>query len=155
MYKSFALLSLMPLVCCPCLNTSADMYLLQEYYTSGFLSLQAAIDGYVLGLSTAHEAALGPLGTTIPVAPDSPFVQSEPQYWTAWGAAFPTAAYDHNQFYDAVGPMLGLVLCLSLLFPLSMLVRGIVEVRLRSAYMNDNLSCMVPPLGQRRACRDA
>ena len=40
----------------------------------------------------------------------------------------PTGSYVHNNFYAAVGPLLGLVLCLSLIFPLSMLVRGIVEV---------------------------
>ena len=33
---------------------------LQEYYTSGFLSIQAAIDGYVLGLNAETETSLGP-----------------------------------------------------------------------------------------------
>ncbi len=30
-----------------------------------------------------------------------------------------------NPFYDAVGPMLGLVMCLSMVFPLAMLIRGV------------------------------
>ena len=33
---------------------------LQEYYTSGFLSIQAAIDGYVLSLNAETESSLGP-----------------------------------------------------------------------------------------------
>lgn len=33
------------------------------------------------------------------------------------------AAYDHNRFYDAVGPMLGLLMALCLVYPLSMLIR--------------------------------
>ena len=72
----------------------------QEYYTSGFLSIQSAIDGYVLHLGASREASLGPLAATSP--DDSSAVQPpQRQYWTLWGAAFPTAAYDHNQFYDA------------------------------------------------------
>ncbi|KAK9829531.1 hypothetical protein WJX72_006343 [[Myrmecia] bisecta] len=92
----------------------------KQYLTSGFLSIQAAIDGYVLGQSHLHEASLGPL----PVQPsDDPSANS----WVEWGAVFPTAAYHHNRFYDAVGPMLGLLMCLCMVFPLSMLVRGVVE----------------------------
>lgn len=33
------------------------------------------------------------------------------------------AAYNHNRFYDAVGPMLGLLMALSLVYPLSQLIR--------------------------------
>lgn len=42
---------------------------------------------------------------------------------------FPTSEYEHNDFYDAVGPILGLLMSLSLVYPLSMLVRGLVEER--------------------------
>ena len=91
--------------------------MVQEYYTSGFLSLQAALDAEVLRLPSDKEASFGPL---------SPI--GSQQTWTQWGAAMPTGSYVHNNFYAAVGPMLGLVLCLSLIFPLSMLVRGMVEV---------------------------
>lgn len=43
------------------------------------------------------------------------------------GAAMPTSAYNHNRFYDAVGPMMGLLMGLCMVFPLSMLIRGVVE----------------------------
>lgn len=33
-----------------------------------------------------------------------------------------------RRFYDAVGPLMGLLISMSVLFPLAMLVRGIVEV---------------------------
>lgn len=97
---------------------------LQEYYTSGFLSLQSAIDAHILGLSATLETSL----STGPNASLS-FTPPPPQYWTTWGGVFPTAEYEHNDFYDAVGPMLGLLMSLSLVYPLSMLVRGIVEER--------------------------
>ena len=46
--------------------------------------------------------------------------------------AFFVGTHEHEcnerQRMQAVGPLLGLVLCLSILFPLSMLVRGMVEV---------------------------
>lgn len=96
----------------------------QEYYTSGFLSLQSAIDAYTLGLPASLEASLD----TGPGDSDAP-LPAAPQLWTAWGGVFPTSEYDHNDFYDAVGPMLGLLMSLSLVYPLSMLVRGIVEER--------------------------
>lgn len=97
---------------------------MQEYYTSGFLSLQSAIDAYTLGLPSSLEASLqtGP-------GESETLLSAPPQLWTIWGGVFPTAEYVHNDFYDAVGPMLGLLMSLSLVYPLSMLVRGIVEER--------------------------
>lgn len=44
-----------------------------------------------------------------------------------WAAPFPVRAYSHNSFYDSVGPLLGLVMCLSYLYPLGMLIKGLVE----------------------------
>ena len=99
---------------------------MQEYYTSGFLSLQSAIDAYTLGMPASLEASLDTGSGDSP----SP-APAAPQAWTAWGGVFPTAEYVHNDFYDAVGPMLGLLMSLSLVYPLSMLVRGVVEERER------------------------
>lgn len=48
---------------------------MQEYYTSGFLSLQAAIDAYTLGLPASLESSLdtGPalLITPLPAPPQA------------------------------------------------------------------------------------
>ena len=62
---------------------------------------------------------------------------------------FPTAEYEHNDFYDAVGPMLGLLMSLSLVYPLSMLVRGLVEERekrLKETMCIMGLQGLPPPL---------
>ena len=59
---------------------------LQEYYTSGFLSIQAAIDGYVLGLTAETETSLGPF----PAAAQNGTLRLRPQsaqqeLFTEWG----------------------------------------------------------------------
>ena len=64
----------------------------KEYLTSGFLSIQAAIDGYVLGLPSSESTSLGPLNTST----GSP----AGRLYTEWSSVFPTAQYDYNDFYD-------------------------------------------------------
>ncbi|KAG0616755.1 hypothetical protein M758_5G140000 [Ceratodon purpureus] len=81
----------------------------KHYYTSGFLSLQDAINGYVL--QRVAKQNLSELLTHEPV----------------WGAPFPTAARTRNRFYHKVGPLLEIMLCLTALYPLGMLVKGMVE----------------------------
>ena len=82
--------------------------LLQEYYTSGFLSLQAAIDAYVLGLGlpAALDTSLVPLsghgGARANATGGEGAQGSAPANltaWTEWGAVMPTSAYTHNDFY--------------------------------------------------------
>ena len=74
---------------------------LQEYYTSGFLSLQAAIDAYTLGIPAQLEASLDVSlpGTTTAAAGGTAGANGGP--FTEWGVVFPTAEYEHNDFYDA------------------------------------------------------
>ena len=74
---------------------------MQEYYTSGFLSLQAAIDAYVLDISSSLETSLH-TGTGNVSLPGSSAAIQRQSYWTQWGAVFPTAEYIHNEFYDGV-----------------------------------------------------
>eukprot|EP00898_Chlorokybus_atmophyticus_P008904 jgi/Chlat1/9014/Chrsp94S08294 len=83
----------------------------RQYYTSGFLSLQRAVDDAILTQDQHNNILSGP--ALLPR--------------TVWGVPFPIGNYRHNFFYDAVGPLLGLVVCISTLYPLAMLVRGIVE----------------------------
>ena len=40
---------------------------------------------------------------------------------------FPRAALRENTFYDALGPLLGLLMCLSTLYPVGMLIKGLVQ----------------------------
>ena len=39
----------------------------------------------------------------------------------------PTASYDTNLFYQAVGPLFGLLLCIGTLYPASRLIKAVVE----------------------------
>ncbi|OAE27724.1 hypothetical protein AXG93_4193s1240 [Marchantia polymorpha subsp. ruderalis] len=80
----------------------------KDYYTSGFLSLQNAVNSYVFKNLTIQQPG---------VLVDE----------TVWGAPFPVGEYTHNRFYDVVGPLMGLVMCLSTLYPLAMLVKALVE----------------------------
>ena len=84
------------------------LVLAQEYYTSGFLSLQAAIDAYVLGLGlpAALDTSLVPLpghNSTHDSASSGGGAQGPAlanlTAWTQWGAVMPTSAYTHNDFY--------------------------------------------------------
>lgn len=81
----------------------------KNYYTSGFLSLQDAINGYVLHLAPKQNQV--------------EFLTQKPM----WGAPFPTPARTQNKFYHKVGLLLEIMLCLTALYPLGMLVKGMVE----------------------------
>ena len=44
-----------------------------------------------------------------------------------WGVPFPRLSIRVSQFYDALGPLLGLLMCMSMLYPLGLLIKGLVE----------------------------
>ena len=44
-----------------------------------------------------------------------------------WGVSFPRLGIRVSQFYDALGPLLGLLMCMSMLYPLGLLIKGLVE----------------------------
>ena len=71
---------------------------MQEYYTSGFLSLQGAIDAYVLGFASSLETSLP---TGMQSVESGASIQGQ-SFWTEWGTVFPTAEYIHNEFFDGV-----------------------------------------------------
>ena len=81
-----------------------------KYYTSGFLSLQRAID------EAALAGALGPLNRTVGNGTG-----------LLWGTPFPVFSFERNSFYESSGPLLGLVMCLSLVYPVGMLIKALVE----------------------------
>lgn len=81
-----------------------------------------AIDDYVLGNPSSQEGALGPLAAERGRGPADPNMR-----WAEWEVPFPTPGYKVNDFYDDVGPILGLLMCLCLVYPLAMLIRGLVE----------------------------
>ena len=92
-------------------NSGLSNYFFQ-YYASGFLSLQTA-------LNTAIYNASGANVTAVP--------------WP-YGVPYPIAAYTHNLFFNYAGNLIGLVLVFSFLIPLSTMLRALVlekESRLR------------------------
>ncbi|CAM9602166.1 unnamed protein product [Ectocarpus fasciculatus] len=116
----------------PNTNTVVDMIAIgldpsfRSYYLSGFLTLQTTLDRFMFsralpaasspsGEERSEEGSEEPSGDFACVAPD------------VVGVPFPTAAYDQNLFYAAVGYLLGLAMTMSTMYPLSRLVKGIVE----------------------------
>ena len=82
----------------------------RKYITSGFLTIQRALAEAALATSAGARAYS-------PADPDAGLPR-------VWAAPFPVARFSRNGFYDSVGPLLGLVLCLSLLYPLGMLIKA-------------------------------
>jgi hypothetical protein len=87
------------------LDTSFQMYL-----TSGFLTLEKTIDKWALDYSVKQ---INPTATCV-----SPEVLTVP---------FPTYEFDSNPFYAQVGFLLGLAMTMSTLYPVSRLVKSVVE----------------------------
>ena len=88
----------------------------ERYYSSGFLSLQLAIDEEILHLMAIREERAKEL---VP---------------SAYGVPFPIPSYSHNAFFDFAGNLIGLVVVFSFLVPISSLLRTIVlerELKLR------------------------
>ena len=67
----------------------------KQYLSSGFQSVQSAVDGYVAGAAPGDDTALE--------AP--PAGNGSSAAFTEWASPFPTAAYIHNRFYDGGRPM--------------------------------------------------
>jgi hypothetical protein len=91
----------------------------QEYLFSGFLTLEKTINNWVFNFTSTNNINKLNNLNTIPLectASPDPFL-----------VAFPTYAYNQNPFYATVGFLLGLGLAMSTLYPLSRLVKTIVE----------------------------
>jgi hypothetical protein len=87
----------------------------QQYFFSGFLSLQRAVDAWVFDyVEVPQNNTLFPQHCT----------GAPPQ---AVLAPYPTFAYNQNPFYGSVGFLLGLVMVMSTLYPMSKLTKSIVE----------------------------
>ena len=65
--------------------------------------------------------------------------QCAPPAWA--GVPFPTAGYDQNVFYLAVGYLLGLVLTMATLYPVSRLIKDLVEEK--ETKMRETAAAMV------------
>ena len=108
----------------------------QTYLTSGFLSIQRAVDEWAFAYSGASpEVSFGaPLtNSSAYYTPVAEGVQRQtdircfPPASSSWMFPFTTREYDENPFYAAVGFLLGLGLVMSTLYPMSRLTKSMVE----------------------------
>ena len=106
-----------------------------RYYTSGFLTLQHAIDNALLRVAggvapgdvttyfnasdPGYESRYGAGRGDSRALFDAPFVP--------WAVPFPRLEIRISEFYDALGPLLGLLMCMSMMYPLGLLIKGLVE----------------------------
>mmetsp|Transcript_35397 Transcript_35397/g.83302 ORF Transcript_35397/g.83302 Transcript_35397/m.83302 type:complete len:860 (-) Transcript_35397:7-2586(-) len=94
----------------------------QKYQLSGVLTLQRAVHGFVLHLAQPEAAARIMAGE----APDGPADEDEPLAGAIL-MPMPTARYSQNVFYRVVGYIMGFFVGASCMYPVSQLVRAVVE----------------------------
>ena len=81
----------------------------QQYYLSGYLTLQRTLNEFAFDFYGGECAAtVSSIGQT-------------------WSMPMPTAAYSQNSFFLAVGYLLGLTIAMAFLYPVSRLIKSIVE----------------------------
>jgi ATP-binding cassette subfamily A (ABC1) protein 3 len=84
----------------------------QRYYLSGFLTLQQTIMNFAL--SRNEDCTIDSIGQN-----------------DMFGMPMPTAEYNQNVFYTAVGYLLGLAIAMGFLYPMSKLTKSLVEEKER------------------------
>jgi ABC-type multidrug transport system ATPase subunit len=93
-----------------------------KYYLSGYLTLQSSIEKFILdetaALYSLNNATLGP--NYYSSAP----VRSSIDYLAI---PMPLPASSSNPFFNSAGNFVGLVLCLAMLYPVSRLMKAVVE----------------------------
>lgn len=100
----------------------------RQYYFSGFLTLQITIEEAALQVSAeAAAAAAASMGYTDTHTTAIPLNNASSLEQTIMGVPFPVLHYRGNSFYQTIGPLIGLVFCMSILYPTSRLIKGIVE----------------------------
>lgn len=96
----------------------------KKYYYSGFLTLQVMMENLIFNISSGGDGDASRSDSSLGSVPTNPsFLTSQ----TVMGVPFPTHRYSGNGFYHTVGPLVGLVFCMSMLYPTSRLIKGIVE----------------------------
>jgi ATP-binding cassette, subfamily A (ABC1), member 3 len=91
----------------------------QQYFFSGFLTLQSAVDDWIfqyLNVTSTSSDSTKPEICQNQNGPINPLFIPYPVY-----------KYDQNPFYTSVGFLLGLVMVMSTLYPMSKLTKSIVE----------------------------
>jgi ABC-type multidrug transport system ATPase subunit len=128
----------------------------QRYFTSGFLTLQRSLDEWIFDRAEPPAAAAGPATSRQPRPPPPRWRASEAEarrlaaaanasgpppppppsssssnssLWLppVYASPMPTADFSQNLFFAAVGFLVGLFMAMATLYPMSRLVKAIVE----------------------------
>ncbi|CAM9472264.1 unnamed protein product [Scytosiphon promiscuus] len=103
----------------------------RSYYLSGFLTLQTTLDRFMFNRAFPAATPVSSSSSELEQSEERSSEELSPGFACVppdvLGVPFPTAAYDQNLFYAAVGYLLGLAMTMSTMYPLSRLVKGIVE----------------------------
>ena len=81
----------------------------QQYYLSGYMTLQRTLNEFAM---TRHGEACAAAAQNLT---------------HVWSMPMPTAAYAQNSFFLAVGYLLGLTIAMAFLYPVSRLIKSMVE----------------------------
>jgi len=92
-----------------------------RYYLSGYLSIQLAVEQAIVALAEERGIIVPPTS----VGANTSAVRAS--FGELLTAPMPIQSTYSNPFYDSSGPFVGLVLCMSLLFPVSRLIKNLVE----------------------------
>ena len=83
----------------------------QNYIYSGFLTLQEAVDDAIFSMTASRPGLIS---------------NATPQAMNMTSVPFPISAYTENPFYQSVGPLVGFIMVMSTLYPVSRLVKNMV-----------------------------
>jgi hypothetical protein len=92
----------------------------QRYFLSGYMTLQMSIEQAlvdVIGSASLFASNYSPVNSSA--------IRGD--FGSLLTAPFPVQSSFSNPFYDSSGPFVGLVLCMSLLYPVSRLIKVLVE----------------------------
>lgn len=98
-----------------------------RYYLSGYLTLQRTIDEFAFYRKNMTTETEG--GQCIPPTPDN---------FGPFSVPMPTASFSQNAFFQAVGFLLGVTMAMAFLYPVSRLIKNLVEEK--ESRMKETLS---------------
>eukprot|EP01083_Nonionella_stella_P146792 462174_1 len=84
------------------------------YFSSGFLSIEQSVTAFLLKPEDGGSVVSGTSDGSVVSRP-------------LMAAAFPTPAFDQNEFYGAIGNLAGFIMAMAMMYPCSQLLKGIVE----------------------------
>eukprot|EP00551_Chaetoceros_affinis_P007272 CAMPEP_0203672206 /NCGR_PEP_ID=MMETSP0090-20130426/7774_1 /ASSEMBLY_ACC=CAM_ASM_001088 /TAXON_ID=426623 /ORGANISM="Chaetoceros affinis, Strain CCMP159" /LENGTH=2044 /DNA_ID=CAMNT_0050537473 /DNA_START=44 /DNA_END=6178 /DNA_ORIENTATION=- len=113
----------------------------ERYYFSGHLTIQRTVNEFAIWRSNSNnDGDSRKLQTDQCPAPET-------ESWEVYTLPMPTPAYSQNPFFASVGYLLGLVIAMSFLYPISRLIKAMVEEK--ETRMKETLSILgVHPLAQ-------